>query len=106
MYYTKQGSAQELSDEMSESSDSPKQRFIDICIDPDDSIDAVLHEEREWLDIFYYSVELTALNLTYIAETQRDDLFKKTPNKILSEIIAKAIGFFKSDPHYDCRTLI
>jgi|LakMenEpi03Oct11_1017367.scaffolds.fasta_scaffold35346_1 hypothetical protein len=71
----------ELSDESSEGdresieSDS----LTDVCNDNDDSITSLKKEESDWLDFFYYCIDLTAVNLLYIADTSWEDLVKNIP---------------------------
>ena len=80
--------------------------LTDVCIDDDDSITSLKKEESDWLDFFYYCIDLTAVNLLYIAETSWEDLLKNIPEQVISEVINKAIQFNKSDPNYDNKPII
>ena len=44
-------------------------KIIDVCIDKDDSITSIQNEESDWLDFFYYCIDMTSANLLFIAET-------------------------------------
>ena len=49
------------------SSGPEKLKRIEVPVDPDDCIESILEEENDWLDFFYYCIDMTALNLIYIA---------------------------------------
>lgn len=68
-------------DESSEESEESRESesLTDFCIDDNDSITSLKKEESDWLDFFYYCIDLTAVNLVYIAETSWEDLIKNIP---------------------------
>lgn len=81
----------ERSERSSESSrKSVTTKIVNVCTDKDDLIDEVIQEENEWLDFFFYCVDMIALNLFYISQTQSKDLHTM-PNQILSEVINKTV---------------
>jgi hypothetical protein len=59
--------SQDPSASENESSVPEKFKRMQVSCDPDDLIESILSEENDWLDFFYYCIELTALHLQYIA---------------------------------------
>lgn len=80
--------------------------LVDVCVDKDDQIELVLQEESDWLDFLYYCIEMAAMNLLYIAETQWSDVSTRLSEQILSEVVSKTLQFYKCDPTYDSRALV
>ena len=61
-------SEEDKSEEEDEDNDSKdSDTLTDVCIDDDDSITSIKKEESDWLDFFYYCIDLTAVNILYIA---------------------------------------
>lgn len=72
----------DLNESESEGS-SPRSRgtkIVNVSIDKDDLIHEILQEESEWLDFFFYCIELISLNLLYISQTHYQDLHTQMPH--------------------------
>lgn len=61
-------------DEHEEAEDTTTSHLVEVCVDKHDDLDAIQKEEIDWLDLLYYSIDMTALNLAYLAETQWSNL--------------------------------
>ena len=64
---------------------------MEVAQDPDDCIESILDEENDWLDFFYYCIDMTALNLLYIAQFEWKEISSRVPKQLLSEVVNKAL---------------
>lgn len=74
-------------------------------VDDFDVYEEVKVQEETWLDLFYYSIDLTAANIEHVACKQQNELLK-IEKEIVQQVINKAIQMHRQDPSYDSRPLI
>ena len=75
--------------------------------------DAMVQEEstfklscKEWSDFLSYCVNFAALNISYLVETQKNELVQNLEKGLLFEIVDRAIYYFNTDCRFNNTALL
>lgn len=61
--------------------------------------------EKTWLDFYYYTIDLSAANLSYISNFCIEQ-FHRLPEDTQDLVVAKALSIHRNDPVFDSRPVI
>ena len=74
-------------------------------VDDYETVESVKKLEETWLDFYYYTIDLTAANLSYISNYYIEQ-FPKLPEDSQDLVVAKALQIHRNDPVFDSRPVI